>query len=83
MLIEDGRSGLLVPVDDTPALSAALRRMIDDTALRAGCAATGHQIWQTHYSEHVVVERYLTLLESFLASAAPQARRLPSSPSRS
>ena len=32
--IEDGRSGLLVPVRDAAALEAALRRLIDDPVLR-------------------------------------------------
>lgn len=81
MLIEDGRSGLLVPVDDIPALSAALRRMINDTALRARCTTIGHQIWQTHYSEPVVVQHYLALLESFLASARP-ASTPPAKPTK-
>lgn len=34
--IEDGRSGLLVPPDDAPALAAALQRVLTDAALRAG-----------------------------------------------
>lgn len=34
-LIEDGRTGLLVPVDDGPALARALARLCEDQALRA------------------------------------------------
>jgi glycosyltransferase involved in cell wall biosynthesis len=33
-LIEDGRSGLLVPPGDAPALAAALRRLLEDPRLR-------------------------------------------------
>ena len=67
MLIEDGKSGLLVPVDDQSALAAALTRMIDDTGLRARCAAEAHKIWRTKYSEDVVVRQYIELFQSFLA----------------
>ncbi|HET6971479.1 MAG TPA: glycosyltransferase, partial [Phenylobacterium sp.] len=34
-LIRDGEDGLLVPIDDAPALAAAVRRMLDDPALAA------------------------------------------------
>ena len=34
-LLEDGRNGTLVPVDDHRAAAAALRRLADDPALRA------------------------------------------------
>jgi glycosyltransferase involved in cell wall biosynthesis len=37
--IEDGRSGLLVPVRDVASLEAALRRLIDDPALRIAVGA--------------------------------------------
>jgi glycosyltransferase involved in cell wall biosynthesis len=38
-LIEDGRSGLLVPPGDAKALATALRRVLGDHALRQGLAA--------------------------------------------
>jgi len=34
-LIEDGRTGLLVPMDDGPALAGAITRLCEDPALRA------------------------------------------------
>jgi glycosyltransferase involved in cell wall biosynthesis len=37
-LIEDGRSGLLVPLRDAAALADALQRMLTDAALRARCS---------------------------------------------
>lgn len=38
-LIDDGRSGLLVPPGDAPALAAALRRLLGDADLRRDLAA--------------------------------------------
>lgn len=76
MLIEDGKSGLLVPIDDPAALADALTRMIGDQALRARCAVAGHEIWLASYSERVVVRRYLELLESFIAPARTGAPSL-------
>ena len=40
-LIEDGRSGLLVPPDDPPALTGALGRLIRDPDLRAALGEAG------------------------------------------
>ncbi len=40
-LIRDGETGLICPVDDAPALSAALSRAIGDTALRRRVAEGG------------------------------------------
>jgi L-malate glycosyltransferase len=40
-LIEDGRSGLLVPPGDTAAFAAATDRLVGDEALRASLAAAG------------------------------------------
>jgi glycosyltransferase involved in cell wall biosynthesis len=40
-LIEDGRTGLLVPPGDPETLAAALARLLDDTGLRESLAAAG------------------------------------------
>ena len=41
LLVEDGASGLLVPPDDGPALTAALGRLLDDPALALRMGAAG------------------------------------------
>jgi glycosyltransferase involved in cell wall biosynthesis len=38
-LLTDGRHGLLVPVEDVPALTAALEQMLTDRVFAAACAA--------------------------------------------
>ena len=40
--IQDGQTGLLVPIDDSLALAAALRRALDDETLRRALVAQGY-----------------------------------------
>ena len=42
-LVEDERSGLLVPPGDAAALAAAIRRLLEDPALRARLGAAGRE----------------------------------------
>ncbi len=66
-LIRDGENGLLVPVDDAPAMAAALRRLLDDTTLAARLAAAGRAAYEADYTEAAAVARYLDLFERVLA----------------
>ncbi len=51
-IIEDGKSGVLVPAGDAPALAASIERTLDDTALQARLGEearkriVGHFSWQ-------------------------------------
>ncbi len=58
-LIDDNATGLLAPVDDADALAGAVRRALDDGALRARLAEAGHAAWAEGYTEAAVVRRYL------------------------
>jgi glycosyltransferase involved in cell wall biosynthesis len=60
-LIEEGVSGLVVPVDDDAALAVAMRRLADDPALRARLAAAGRAAYQAEFTETEVVRRYQDL----------------------
>ena len=55
--IEEGRSGLLVPVRDAAALEAALRRLIDDPELRIAMGACGRARVESNFSFESVVAR--------------------------
>lgn len=59
VLIDDGRTGLLVPIDDAPAMAAAIGRVRDDPALAQGLVAAGLEHARTHHSEAVVVDQFL------------------------
>jgi glycosyltransferase involved in cell wall biosynthesis len=52
-IVEDGRSGVLVPPGDAVALAAALRRLLADSALRDALGAAGRRRAYDHFSvEH-------------------------------
>jgi glycosyltransferase involved in cell wall biosynthesis len=57
-LIRDAADGLLTPVDDAGALAAAVRRLIDDAALRAALARAGRARYEASFTEPAVVGRY-------------------------
>ena len=62
-LITEGETGLLFPYDDENAFTAAVRRLITDSALRAQMGRTGHQQVQRCRLEDVlprVMELYLS-----------------------
>ncbi len=62
-LVEDQKTGLLVPIDDGPALAAAVNRLLGDPDLAAALAAAGEIEYHANYSEAAVVGRYLDLFE--------------------
>jgi glycosyltransferase involved in cell wall biosynthesis len=62
-LIEQDRTGLLVPVEDPPALAAAVRRLIAEQSLAARLAVAGHGEYDARFTEAAVVRRYMDLFE--------------------
>lgn len=62
-LISDGVDGLLVPIDDSAALAAAIKRVRDDTGLAARLCDGGWRAYQADYTAEVGVGRYLDLFE--------------------
>jgi glycosyltransferase involved in cell wall biosynthesis len=63
-LVEDGETGLLVPVDDAPALAAALTRLAGDAALAARLAAGGRRAYEAEFTEGAAIARWRDFLES-------------------
>lgn len=61
-LIEDGKSGLLVPPSDPPALARAIERLIRDPGLRAALGRRGHDIVRQRFSFEAGIERLLARL---------------------
>lgn len=67
-LIHTGEDGLLVPVDDAPALADGVRRLLADPALRGRLADAGARRVEAEFSETAVVGQWKTLLADFGAA---------------
>jgi glycosyltransferase involved in cell wall biosynthesis len=63
-LIEDGKDGLLVPVDDAAALAAAVRRLLSEPRLAAALVTGGRARIAADFTEASVVQRYLSLFDA-------------------
>lgn len=64
--IRDGEDGLLVPIDDVPALSAAIRRGVQDEALRARMVENGYKRYQDEFTKENTVAHYLVYYQTIL-----------------
>jgi glycosyltransferase involved in cell wall biosynthesis len=61
-LIEEGRSGLLCPLQQPQALAARLRELLEaDAAQRQALGEAGWQFLQAHCSQPAIVQAYLDL----------------------
>jgi glycosyltransferase involved in cell wall biosynthesis len=73
-LIEATGGGLLVEPGDTPGLAAALRRLLDDPALRADLGRRGHDGVRRRFTAKVMAEETAAVLSRYVTpSAAPPA----------
>jgi glycosyltransferase involved in cell wall biosynthesis len=69
-IVEDGNSGLLVPVNDAPALAHGIRRVLNDKMLAAQIGAGGRAAFERDYTETAVVARYIEFFEKVTAQCA-------------
>jgi len=72
--VTDGETGLLVNKDDVEGLTAALRRLRDDLALRIRLGQRGREVAQRHFTVKQMVNSYERLWRELVAK--PQAPRL-------
>jgi glycosyltransferase involved in cell wall biosynthesis len=66
-IVEDGRTGLLVPVKDAAALEAALGRLIDDAGLRRSLGAAGRARVEAVYAFDSVIAQLDAHYQQLLA----------------
>ena len=62
-LVVDGETGYLVPSEDIEALQAALRKILDDEALREQMGTASRRHAEENYSWHSTAQQYASLLE--------------------
>lgn len=67
-LVEDGRTGLLVPVGDPAALAAALDQLLADGALRAQFGAAGRQKAMRLWHPDAVARQTVAVYEAAIRS---------------
>jgi glycosyltransferase involved in cell wall biosynthesis len=68
-LITDEESGLLVPIDDAPAMAAALSRLIEDRGLAERLARQGRARYEAGFTEEAVVGQYLAFFEKVISAS--------------
>jgi hypothetical protein len=62
--IRDGETGLLVPVDDAPALAAALRRVLEDRMLALSLALAARQEEAERFGRDAVLAAWRALIDT-------------------
>lgn len=67
-LVRDGENGLVVPVDDPSALSAAIRRCMNEPELRRRLAQAGRMSYEASYTEAAVVAQYRAFFDRIAGS---------------
>ncbi|HZB70571.1 MAG TPA: glycosyltransferase, partial [Acidimicrobiales bacterium] len=72
-LVEDGRSGLLVPAGDVRRLAGALRRLAEDPALAAQLGAAGRAVVEADFDVHRSAERLVELFTGRMPVAGAAA----------
>lgn len=72
-VITDGVDGLLVPPGDVDALAMALRRLLEDPALRARLGAAAREKMIAHYSVEQIMAQLERRYAAFAETAAGQA----------
>ena len=67
-VIEDGVTGILIPPGDVPALTAAIRKVLNDPALAAAMGKAGRERVVNHFAAHAIAakteEVYRRVLET-------------------
>ena len=63
LLIEDGKTGLLTPIDDAPALAATVRGALSDRKAAQRLAEAGHARYRKDFTKEAVVGQYRAFFE--------------------
>jgi glycosyltransferase involved in cell wall biosynthesis len=67
--VRDGRTGFIIPVDDTDALSDRIKCLLDDTELRLGMEKLGREDMLERYEHMKMVAGLRQVFEELLSSS--------------
>jgi glycosyltransferase involved in cell wall biosynthesis len=70
-IVEDGKSGLLVPVGDIDALQEAIESLCVDEALRTALSLSGRRAWETRFAIDPYTEQ---LVQLWIHTAEPNVK---------
>jgi glycosyltransferase involved in cell wall biosynthesis len=65
-IVRHGRTGLLVPAKDPPALAGAIEQLVSNRRMRAEMGGAARADAVEKFSESIVIERVLALYRSML-----------------
>ncbi len=63
-MIENGATGILVPVENVQAMYAAMKKLINDKGIKARLSANARAYAESHFSNQVMFEKYKTLFKA-------------------
>jgi hypothetical protein len=72
--IRNGENGMLVPVDDSAALAAAARAVLDDDSLRQRIATQGHAEYLAEFTREAVTRQWIDYYEGLEAGLLAQRK---------
>ncbi len=76
-VVDDGRTGLLVPPSDPAALAAALNRVLDEPGLATAMGAAGRERAVRDFSWGAIAQQTVALYEDVLAARLPAGSKAP------
>jgi glycosyltransferase involved in cell wall biosynthesis len=66
-LVRDGENGMLVPIDDAPALGAAIRKVMADATMRDAIVAGGLRDYRRSFTKEAVTARMIQIYRQIIA----------------
>jgi glycosyltransferase involved in cell wall biosynthesis len=73
LLVKNGENGILVPVDDPISMAEAIKRLCQDKDLAKKLSDAGRAVFAAGYGGDKIAQRYIDLLKSLAAPAAPMS----------
>ena len=73
-LVEDGRTGLLVPPGDPAAMAGAMQRLLTDTGFRDRIIAAGRRRVLEEFDNRRLIGQLAALFQAMLGAVNPSAQ---------